>query len=220
MQAIAHNPKFAKKVGVAQSVGKEFEQADKAEGKFQKGKTMKESIQQFIKQLSADDKESAATTFQQIIADKVASRIEDMKIDVANQYFNGTNEAEIDEAVNADDACDQIEKAGGTNPSSTSSHIKYYNRGQLKTLAHSGEGVRTVKKSELDSHLKALRTNEEVDEAAYSAKAAAAGKDIGEPGKNFEKIADKAAEKYGSEEKGKKVAGAILKKIRAKHGIK
>ena len=33
----------------------------------------------------------------------------------------------------------------------------------------------------------------------------------------FSKIAAKAGEKYGSEERGKKVAGAILKKIRAKH---
>jgi hypothetical protein len=33
----------------------------------------------------------------------------------------------------------------------------------------------------------------------------------------FSKIASKAGEKYGSEERGKKVAGAILKRIRAKH---
>jgi hypothetical protein len=58
---------------------------------------------------------------------------------------------------------------------------------------------------------------EQVDEAAYSAKAARAGKDIGKPGKMFSKIAAKAGEKYGSEERGKKVAGAILKRIRAKH---
>ena len=56
-----------------------------------------------------------------------------------------------------------------------------------------------------------------MEEAAYSAKAARAGKDIGKPGKNFEKIAKKAGEQYGSKEKGKKVAGAILAKIRAKH---
>ena len=56
-----------------------------------------------------------------------------------------------------------------------------------------------------------------MEESAYSAKAARAGKDIGKPGKNFEKIAKKAGAKYGSEEKGKKVAGAILAKIRAKH---
>ena len=56
-----------------------------------------------------------------------------------------------------------------------------------------------------------------MEEAAYSAKAARAGKDIGKPGKMFSKIAKKAGKSYGSEERGKKVAGAILKRIRAKH---
>lgn len=57
----------------------------------------------------------------------------------------------------------------------------------------------------------------ELDEAAYSAKAARAGKDIGKPGKQFSKIAKSAGKRYGSEERGKKVAGAILARIRAKH---
>jgi hypothetical protein len=57
----------------------------------------------------------------------------------------------------------------------------------------------------------------ELDEAAYSAKAGRAGKDLGKPGKSFKKIAAKAGERYGSEERGKRVAGAILKRIRAKH---
>lgn len=48
----------------------------------------------------------------------------------------------------------------------------------------------------------------------YSAKKARAGKDIGKPGKQFSKIAKSAGEKYGSAEKGKKVAGAILAKLR------
>ena len=51
---------------------------------------------------------------------------------------------------------------------------------------------------------------------SYSAKAAAKGRDIGKPGKNFDKIADKAATKYGSAESGKRVAGAILAKLRGK----
>ena len=58
---------------------------------------------------------------------------------------------------------------------------------------------------------------EEVDleeKAGYSAKAGAAGKDLGKPGKNFAKIARGAAEKYGSEAAGKRVAGAVLKKLR------
>lgn len=48
----------------------------------------------------------------------------------------------------------------------------------------------------------------------YSAKKAAAGKDIGKPGKNFSKIAKSAGEKYGSKERGEKVAGAVLAKLR------
>lgn len=35
MQAVAHNPKFAKKAGVPQSVGEDFSNADKKAGKFQ-----------------------------------------------------------------------------------------------------------------------------------------------------------------------------------------
>ena len=50
--------------------------------------------------------------------------------------------------------------------------------------------------------------------SGYSAKDARAGKDIGKPGKAFAKIASGAAKRYGSEEKGKKVAGAILAKLR------
>ena len=42
MEAIAHNPAFAKKVGVSQSVGKDFNEADKGR-KFSKGGDMKES---------------------------------------------------------------------------------------------------------------------------------------------------------------------------------
>ena len=48
----------------------------------------------------------------------------------------------------------------------------------------------------------------------YSAKKARAGKDIGKPGKMFGKIAASAAKRYGSEERGKKVAGAVLAKLR------
>jgi hypothetical protein len=40
MGAVAHNKEFAKKVGIPQSVGKEFNQADKGK-KFKEGGTMK-----------------------------------------------------------------------------------------------------------------------------------------------------------------------------------
>lgn len=38
MRAAAHNPEFAKKVGVPQSVAKEFNQADQRKQKPKKGK--------------------------------------------------------------------------------------------------------------------------------------------------------------------------------------
>lgn len=44
----------------------------------------------------------------------------------------------------------------------------------------------------------------------YSAKKGAAGKDLGKPGKNFAKIAAKS----GGGEKGKRIAGAVLNKLR------
>ena len=53
----------------------------------------------------------------------------------------------------------------------------------------------------------------------YSAKKAAAGKDIGKPGKMFSKIAKDAGKRYGSKERGEKVAGAVLAKLRAKEAI-
>lgn len=51
---------------------------------------------------------------------------------------------------------------------------------------------------------------------SYSAKQARKGKDIGKPGKNFNKIAQKAGKKYHSMAAGKRVAGAILNKLRHK----
>ena len=67
-----------------------------------------------------------------------------------------------------------------------------------------GEVVGTFHKEEI-----------ELDEkAGYSAKSARAGKDIGKPGKAFAMIAKGAAKRYGSDEAGKRVAGAILAKLR------
>lgn len=60
---------------------------------------------------------------------------------------------------------------------------------------------------------------ESLPEADYSAKSARAGKDIGKPGKAFAKIAKDAGERYGSKERGEKVAGAVLAKLRAKEGV-
>jgi hypothetical protein len=71
-----------------------------------------------------------------------------------------------------------------------------------------------------ESMKKAVADKEhQVDEAGYGARAARAGKDIGKPGKAFGKIAADAAKRYGSKEKGEKVAGAVLAKLRAKESV-
>jgi hypothetical protein len=51
MEAVAHNPSFAKKVGVPQSVGKEFSKADKGKT-FKRGGEMKESKAMVKKEVS------------------------------------------------------------------------------------------------------------------------------------------------------------------------
>ena len=73
-------------------------------------------------------------------------------------------------------------------------------------------------KEEEDDEDEDEEDDDELSEASYSAKAARAGKDIGNPGKAFEKISKSAAKRYGSKERGEKVAGAILAKLRAKRG--
>ena len=50
MAAVAHNPEFAKKVGIPVSVGKEFNKADKGK-KFKEGGEMKESKEMVKKEI-------------------------------------------------------------------------------------------------------------------------------------------------------------------------
>jgi hypothetical protein len=58
MAAVANNPAFAKKVGVPQSVGKEFSNADKGR-KFSKGGDMKESKAMVAKEMAFMKKKGA-----------------------------------------------------------------------------------------------------------------------------------------------------------------
>ena len=60
MAAIAHNPAFAKKVGIPQSVGQEFDKADKGK-KFKKGGMMdKEDKKQDVAMIKKAFKEHDA----------------------------------------------------------------------------------------------------------------------------------------------------------------
>jgi len=55
MAAVAHNPAFAKKVGIPQSVGKEFNKADKGR-KFGRGGDMGKKDMSFDEKVEADNK--------------------------------------------------------------------------------------------------------------------------------------------------------------------
>lgn len=81
---------------------------------------------------------------------------------------------------------------------------------------YDGDGkIESGKDEYLGSKIAAAKNAGKIKEGStgdYSAKKAAAGKDIGKPGKNFSKI-EKSA---GGGEKGKKIAGAVLAKLRAK----
>ena len=58
MAAVANNPKFAKKVGISQSVGEDFVKADKGR-KFNRGGEMKESKKMVGKEIAFMKKKGA-----------------------------------------------------------------------------------------------------------------------------------------------------------------
>jgi hypothetical protein len=84
---------------------------------------------------------------------------------------------------------------------------------QVEGIAETLEKAEEIMANDLDTD-----DIQQIVEVSYSAKEARAGKDIGKPGKQFGQIAKEAGKRYGSMERGKKVAGAILAKLRAKKG--
>lgn len=72
------------------------------------------------------------------------------------------------------------------------------------------EMLRKGKKDKMKEEVEEV-TEDQIEEARFKK-----GQDVGKPGMNFKKIAAKAAAKYGSAEAGKRVAGAVLKKVLAK----
>jgi len=64
MAAIAHNPAFAKKVGIPQSVGQDFATADKGK-KFKQGGIMKSDMKEDMKMDKSQDKAMIKKAFKQ-----------------------------------------------------------------------------------------------------------------------------------------------------------
>lgn len=99
-----------------------------------------------------------------------------------------------------DEAAKAVDQAYGKKKKSSKKNLASLDAAQLAA----------IKKPQTKSKIKPVK---EADKS-YSAKKASAGKDIGKPGKNFEKIAKTAEKKYGSTKRGEKVAGAVLAKLR------
>lgn len=59
-------------------------------------KNMSENIGEMISSIANGDTESAIDSFQYIISQKVADRLEDYKSEVADQYFNGMQTEEVE----------------------------------------------------------------------------------------------------------------------------
>ena len=85
---------------------------------------------------------------------------------------------------------------------------------RMAELAKRQDATQIAEESKATAPKSQLAEAVSVAEAGYSAKAARAGKDIGQPGKNFSKIAKSAGKAYGSKAAGERVAGAVLNKLR------
>ena len=96
-------------------------------------------------------------------------------------------------------------------PQPKSTPFTYTIQGSDKVYGGGGGNQDPLASGELD---KASNPWPKESTGDYSAKKARAGKDIGKPGKNFDKIAKSAGQRYGSKAAGERVAGAVLNKLR------
>jgi len=149
---------------------------------------MTQGVNDLINAIVEGDASKIDAAFNSEMATRISAKLEDMRVTVAQSMF-ATEQVE-----------EQIEEEVEEEVELTEEEVD-------EIL----DSITEEDLAEIDTI-----TEEQIEEASYSAKSARAGKDIGKPGKNFEKIAKKAGEKYGSEERGRKVAGAILAKLRAK----
>ena len=92
--------------------------------------------------------------------------------------------------------------------------IKKIKKNEIDLADPSADEVKALNADSPAKKEKVLKKVEKDMKESYSAKEAHKGKDIGKPGKNFDKIAKSAGKEYGSKKAGERVAGAILAKLR------
>lgn len=162
------------------------------------------STQELIDAIQSGDSVNIQSSFESAMASKIAEKIDVMRQQVAKNMFKESVE-ELDE-----DFKHYVKGKRAATRGKQESDNPY----EKETKEH--EDWNMGFKRQMSKTKPVQEEVEELDEVTYSAKKARAGEDIGKPGKEFEKIAADAAERYGSEERGKKVAGAILAKLRKK----
>ena len=153
---------------------------------------LNETVLDLIDHIDSGDNIAAEATLNNILQSRAAEVLDALKVEVASSMFNTEQCAECDE--------EQVDEALKGNQHK----IDANKNGQIDA-----QDFKMLRKK------KGMKEEVEVTEASYSAKKARAGKDIGKPGKMFGKIAKKASRKYGKE-RGAKIAGAVLAKLRKK----
>lgn len=150
---------------------------------------MTQGVKDLIDAIVEGDATKIDAAFNSEMAIRISDKLEDMRVSVAQGMF----------------ATEQVEEQ-------TEEELEEEIELSEEEIDELLESITEEDLAEIDTI-----TEEQIQEASYSAKEAKAGKDIGKPGKMFGKIAAKAGKKYGSEERGRKVAGAILAKLRSKN---
>jgi len=182
------------------------------------------SILEEAKKMKKDEKQEEAVKEEMKVGDKKTSStggtIEKTKTGIkhtAGKHYGGSEEKEEDDEDHPKDKKAKKAKKESIDPEAFKekfSKMVEAAKPDYIDLDKDGNKKETMKKAAADKKKGAVKEGSTGD---YSAKKARAGKDIGKPGKQFAKIAKKAEK--GGAKSGEAVAGAVLKKLRAKEGV-
>ena len=217
IDAAAHNPDFAKKVGIKVSDAKRMSKHGKGQTKFEEATdTVEKDEKGNVKSWKHEGDWEPAKNKQgrgkvTNLSDKARRKTE--KLSKAEKEMAESFEQAMEGSIRGGVWTSQPPDKGQKDvppPQEVDGGI--LNKKQPKPVnAPKSKKVASVDQPSSDVDDQPATDVAEGKTKSYSAKKAAAGKDIGKPGKNFEKIAKGAKGKGGA-----KVAGKVLKDLRAK----
>lgn len=215
IDAAAHNPEFAKKIGIKVADAKKMSKHGKGQTKFEEAKdTVEKDEKGNVKSWKhegdwekAKNKEGRGKVTN--LSDKARRKTE--KLSKAEkemaESFEQAMEATVTQGPN------KGKQWSPKTPGPTNPNYKPFDKNGVPSPDDGATAPPKDYKPGKRADAGDLDDQPAVAETAYSAKAGRAGKDLGKKGKNFEKIAKGA----GGGKKGKAIAGKVLKDIRAKH---